>query len=260
MPQKKSFKEKLKSFGVYLKGIIFPRNIKCIFCGDELNGTEANSTCNQCLHTLPYIKNACPRCGGEISEENSGVCIDCKINNYHFKNAFAVFNYTDNVLNTIHKFKYSGKKYLAKPLAEILAQYINSKNVLPDIVTFVPIHESKLKQRKFNQSELIAKEFCSLTGYSCLNLCSKVVSTTSQTNLSFSERKENVKDSFKLNKEYKPVIKNKTILIIDDIFTTGATTNEVCKTLLLNGAKECYVLTLAHVSVTDINTNNQKQL
>lgn len=256
MAQKKSFKDKIKSFGKYLKGIIFPRNVKCIFCGDELIGTEMNLTCEDCMKSLPYISNPCPRCGGELTSENSGVCIDCKINNYHFKNAFAVFNYQDSVLNAIHKLKYNGKKYLAKPLAMFMAQAIATKNLLPDIVTSVPLHTQKYKQRKYNQAELLAKEICSLTGADYIDLCEKVVNTPSQTSLSFTERKANVKDSFKLYKQHIPKIKGKTILIVDDVFTTGATTSELSKTLLLKGAKDCYVLTLAHVNINKTNPSN----
>ena len=259
MAQKKNFKDNFKSFLKYLKGIVFPQHIKCIFCGDELNGTEMNFTCEDCLKSLPFISNPCPRCGGEIAEENSGVCVDCKINNYHFENAYAVFNYQDNVLNAIHKLKYNGKKNLAEPFAMFMAQAIATKSLLPDIVTSVPIHNAKLKQRKFNQAELLAKEVCSLTGLDYIDLCEKVINTPSQTSLTFSERKANVKDSFKVIKQHIPTIKGKTILIIDDVFTTGATTSELSKTLLVKGAKECYVLTLAHVNINKTNLSNQKQ-
>ena len=256
MEQKKNFKEKLKTVGKYFKSILFPCNIKCAFCGEELNGTEMNCTCLNCLNSLPFIKKSCPRCGGEIAEENSGVCIDCKINNYPFKNAYAVFNYTDSPLTAIHKLKYNGKKYLTKPLAQFLAQRFAIENVVPDIVTSIPLHSDKLKQRRFNQSELLAQEFCLLTGYTYCNLCEKVINTPSQTSLSFTARKDNVKDSFKLIKQHKHEIKNKTILVIDHVFTTGATSSEICKTLLDSGAKEGYVLTLAHVNLKNINPNN----
>ena len=85
MAQKKTFKEHFNRFTTYLKDIIFPRNIKCIFCKDELNNNSLNSTCEICQNKLPLITHCCPRCGGVLSNEAMGVCIDCKINNYKCK-------------------------------------------------------------------------------------------------------------------------------------------------------------------------------
>jgi len=255
MPQKINFKEKFNKFAKYLGDIIFPRDIKCIFCGEELSNRSYNSTCEICYSILPFIKKSCPKCGGVVTEENSGVCVDCKINNYDFTMAMSVFEYVDKPLNLIHKFKYNRKKYLAKPLGAYLAQRLITENINIDYITFVPIHESKLKVRKFNQAELLAQEVSTLLNIPLLPLCKKIVNTQSQTELSFKQRRANIKDSFAFNKEYKSTIKDKNILIIDDVFTTGATCNEVSSTLLKAGAKNCYVLTLAHVKVNPISNS-----
>ena len=87
-------------------------------------------------------------------------------------------------------------------------------------------------------------------------MCNKITNTISQTELNYSERKANVKDSFKFIAEHKNTIKDKSILIVDDIFTTGATTSELSNVLLQAGAKSCHVLTLAHVSVNKSKSNN----
>lgn len=255
MTQKINFKDKLHKFTNYFSNIFFPRDVKCIFCGDELSNREYNSTCEICYPILPFIKKSCPKCGGAVTEENSGVCVDCKINNYDFTMAMSVFEYVDQPLNIIHKFKYNRKKYLAKPLGAYLAQRLVTENLNIDYITSVPIHTSKLKQRKFNQAELLSIEVSSLLSIPYLPLCIKKINTPSQTNLSFKDRRANVKDSFEFNKEYKSTIKNKNILIIDDVFTTGATCNEVSTTLLKAGANKCYVLTLAHVKVEPISSN-----
>lgn len=249
MPQKKNLKQTFNKIGSYLKGIVFPRDIKCIFCGEELDNTSLNSTCQLCYNALPFIVNPCPRCGGTIKEENSGVCQDCKRNNFNFTQAISVFDYKDDILKTIYKLKYSGKKYLAKPLAEFMAQKFALTNIQPDYITFVPAHANRIKTRGYNQSQLIAEEFSKLTQCSILELCSKIIDTPSQTNLSYKERRENVNDSFSFNKEHKNKIKDKTILIIDDTFTTGATTSELSSVILKAGAKQCFVLTLAHVNI-----------
>lgn len=255
MPQKINFKEKFNKFTKYLSDIIFPRNVKCIFCGDELSNREYNKTCELCYPILPFIKKSCPKCGGAITEENSGVCVDCKINNYSFTRAISVFEYIDKPLNAIQKLKYNRKKYLAKPLGAYLAQRLVTEIINIDYITFVPIHETKLKIRKFNQAELLAKEVSSLLNIPLLPLCNKIINTKSQTELSFKERRANVKDSFAFNIEHKKQIKGKNILIIDDVFTTGATCDEVSSVILKAGAKNCFVLTLAHVKVEPISSN-----
>ena len=162
--QKKNLKEKFNKFGKYLKDIVFPRNIKCVFCKEELNQNEMNSTCEVCLQTLPFISKACPKCGGVLPSEAIGVCVDCKINNYDFISAFSVFEYKNEVVSIIHNLKYNGKTYLAKPIARYMAQRLASENVSIDFLTSVPIYKDKLKLRGFNQSELIAQEIGELLG------------------------------------------------------------------------------------------------
>ena len=256
MEQKIKFKDKLQKFKHYLSDMFFPRNIKCVFCKDELNNNEFNSTCELCLSSLPFINKACPRCGGVLPSEATGVCVDCKINNYEFVQAFSVFEYKNQVSKVLHDLKYNKKKYLVEPIAKYMAQKINILNISVDLITCVPIHKDRLKLRGFNQSELISKEISKLTNIPFYNICEKFINTKSQTELGFSERKENVKDSFKIIRSNKHLIKDKNVLVIDDIFTTGATSNEVCKVLLNAGANNCYVLTFAHVNIERIKKDN----
>lgn len=234
----------------YILKLIYPNHIKCIFCGDELNQNSKNDTCEKCLKILPFISNACDRCGEPIRVQDKGVCLNCKNKNYNFVKAMSVFAYTDKVLQAIHGFKYSGKKYLFKPFAKYLLEFFASKDIKVDFVVDVPMFETREKERGYNHAKLLAEEFCKLTNLPYVDCCVKIVENSSQTNLSFSERAENIKDSFAVKKEFIKSIKGKTALIIDDVFTTGATVNEVCKVLLKSGVKECYVLTLAHTVIS----------
>ena len=246
MPKKK-IKASFMRFVQKFRNLIFPQDIKCIFCKEELNNHSMNSTCEICLNSLPYIINSCPKCGGVLSTETMGVCFDCKRNNYSFEQAFSVFTYENSVLNAIHTLKYFGKKYLAKNFAYFMAQKIQTENISFDYITCVPMFKDKQKERGFNQSELIAEEISKLLNVEYLPMCKKVVNTSSQTQHTFSERKANVKNSFKFISNFKPYIKNKNVLIIDDVFTTGATCDELSNVILKAGANKCYVITLAHV-------------
>lgn len=249
MKQKINFKEKLNKFGKYLQDIVFPRNIKCIFCGEELNNKSTFSTCENCWQTLPFITNPCAKCGGNLNEEDESVCKMCKTYNHNFVQAFSVFEYRDNVLNLIHKIKYKQKQVLIKPLVNFLADKFMSENLQIDYITYVPMFPTKEKERGFNQAKILAEEFSSLVNIPCLDLCVKTINHPSQTHLTYKERQQNVKDTFQINKELKNLIKNKNILIVDDILTTGATSNELSKTILAANAKCCYVLTVGHVEV-----------
>lgn len=242
-------KNKLKSFKDYLINLIYPNHIKCIFCGDELNQNSYNDTCEDCFETLPFISHCCDRCGDKISEDSFVVCNKCKNINYDFIKARSVFEYNDKLIKAVHGFKYADKKYLYKPFAKFLAEYYSTNDMFADYVVCVPMFKTKEEARGYNQAKLLAEEFSNITKVPFVDCCSKIVDNESQTTLNFKNRQQNVANTFAFNNKYKKKIKDKSILVIDDIFTTGATSNEVCKLLKENGAKECYVLTLAHTTL-----------
>ena len=106
----------------------------------------------------------------------------------------------------------------------------------------------RIKIRGYNQSVELAREFCKLAQLPYVDYATRETNNPSQTELSLKERKENVKDIFKLTNQ---AIKDKNILIIDDIYTTGATVNELAKLLKRANAKSVYVLTVGHSLMTD---------
>ncbi len=237
---------KIKEIKNFLLDMLYPRHIKCIFCGEELNEKSYNDTCEKCLKELPFITHSCLRCGGPIGESNDGVCLNCKANNFEFKLARSVFSYKDKIISVIHKFKYGGMKFLEEPLGNYLCEYFSTWDINPDIITSVPLNDNKLKRRKFNQSECMARILSNRNNIPYFNLCTKIVDNISQTELNFKERKENVKNVFRFNSEYKKEIKDKIVLIVDDVYTTGSTCNELSKIIIEAGAKEVFVITLAH--------------
>lgn len=226
--------------------LLYPRHIKCIFCGEELNEKSYNDTCETCLKTLPFITHSCSRCGAPVALDNDGVCLNCKANNFDFNLARSVFAYSDKVVAVVHKFKYSKMKFLYEPLANYLCEYLSTWEISPDIITCVPLYVSKQKKRGYNQSELMARRLAGKLNIPFHILCTKIVDNMSQAELNLKQRKENVKGVFKFNSEYRRMIKDKSILIIDDVYTTGSTSNELSKMIKSNGAKGLYVLTFAH--------------
>lgn len=235
---------------------MYPKNIKCIFCAEELNQNSHNCTCENCLRTLPYITKACSRCGTQLNCEEHGVCFRCKTANYNFVQARAVFVYKDYPLGVVHNFKYNKKKYLCEYIVNYLAEEYARWNLIADFVTFVPMFPIKEKERRFNQAKLMAERFAEIAKVSFIDCVEKIKDTKSQTDLTAKERADNIKDCFKFKSEFKKGIKGKTILIIDDVVTTGATTSELSKVLLQAGAKECYVLSFAHTQLLPMEHEN----
>ncbi|MFQ6752122.1 MAG: ComF family protein [Clostridia bacterium] len=252
-------KNRLHKFGKYILDTLFPSDIKCMFCHEELNQDEHNNTCIRCQKILPYINRFCPRCGAPISENNTGVCVNCKINNYDFVSARSVFVYDDKIMQIIRSIKYDSKKHYIPPLAKYLAELYATMNISPDYVTCVPLHTNREKARGFNQSKLLAKNFSDLTFLPFIDMTDKVVDNVSQTTLGYTDRVENVRDVYKLKPEMKKIIKNKKILIIDDLLTTGSTASELSRILMNGGATACYVLTIAHGDTEKLDKNEEKQ-
>ena len=234
---------KIKEFAL---NILYPKHLACIFCDEELDDSASNDTCYECLYSLPFIQEGCARCGAKTADNNDGICLNCKANNFNYDLARSVFAYKNDVVNAVHKFKYSSHKYLYEPFGNFLSKYLAMWNISPDFITSVPLHKNKEIERGFNQSKLMAEIVSKNFAIPYIDICEKIVDNSNQAKLSLKERRENVKDSYKSIPKINKIIRDKTILLIDDVYTTGSTVSEVSKIIKYAGAKTVYVLTLAH--------------
>ena len=164
----------------------------------------------------------------------------------HFENHYYIFKYDNLIRKLIIDYKFNEKPYLYRSFLEFLnnyqKEYIQFK--IYDIIIPVPISKKRKRERGYNQSLLIAREISSKEKIKLGDkVISKVKNNNTQSKLNKEERAENVKNVYKItnNKE----IINKNILLIDDIFTTGATLNECSRMLKQAGAKKIDVLTIA---------------
>lgn len=234
-----NFKEKFNK----LLDNIFVNDFKCIVCGKEILRNSRYSMCKDCLAKLPYIKKYCEKCGESIVSGN--LCLNCKRELPKITQNFSVFDYSKPINYLITNLKYDNKKYIANYLSNFLVDKFIESNIKVDFVIPVPISENRLKIRGFNQAELLCSAFNEkLNMEVCPNLVSRIVDTISQTSLSRKERLTNLTNTFKVNDKNK--IKGKSILIVDDVYTTGATINEIAKVLFKAKAKNVYGLTVAH--------------
>ena len=211
---------------------LFMTNHSCVCCGREIPDGTTFMLCEKCKSKMePISGNICQKCGDVVSAESVKVCDLCKDANYVFENNFSCFYYTDTASKIIKKYKYNSRKYYAKYIAEMMISGgFDFEKV--DVITFVPMGKNRKRERGFNQAEEIAKELQKITNKEMLPLLEKVKESPNQAKLSQSERRKNLLDSFDVLKENATKIKNKKIVIIDDVFTTGTTLNECSKVLL----------------------------
>lgn len=191
-----------------------------------------------------------PKCEVCKSSSKEALCQDC-FNSVKFMKPHlgihSVTSYDDVVRSALHQLKFNNKKRLAQPMGLLMVQYLSQTMHLDlkeiDVLVPVPLHPNRLKQRGFNQARLIALSIHQYFGITVENALLRIIDTKPQFDLSRNERFENVKGAFAMNKASH--IFNKKILLIDDIYTTGATIAECANTLRAAGAKRTDILTLA---------------
>ena len=231
--------------------LLYPKT--CPIC----NHKTSDHFCSDCWDKIEFIKPPlCPKCGRPFASDISlsyspdHLCSECRDTKTYFDRAAAVGAYEGTLAEAIHLFKYRHKKGLGRALGRIMVEHISSNPslfTLPSIIAIpVPLHPKRLREREFNQSLILTKEISNVFKIPILvdNL-HRILWTRPQIELKGEERLVNVKGAFAL-KNHK-AIEDKSILLIDDVYTTGATVRECSKVLKKAGAKEVYVFTLARV-------------
>ncbi len=234
------------TLGGALLNVIFPP--VCQLCEDDILAGPLCSGCYEAFTENLLKGPLCTLCGEPFTTTSGAdhTCGDCITGRMPFALARSAYTYKSTVLKAIHKFKYNGKTILARPLGQLLAASATELSITPDIIVPVPLHKTRLKRRGFNQSLLLAKEVSRHTGTALdyLNL-QRTLYTTPQITLKANARERNVSGAFSLKNS--AAFKGKKVLLIDDVFTTGATVKECSKVLAKAGA-EVNVLTLARAS------------
>lgn len=218
----------MEKFNKFLN-LIFPPDIKCIFCGRDINHFYERPFCDKCASHLPYnIGNRCHICDEPIGNE-AIVCDRCQTTKHYFKRAYCPFTYDNMVRASLLSYKMEGKKYLALPFALLIEKYMHDSITNFDVIAYVPMTTISEKARSFNQSKLLAEELSKLTHLPVVHCLKKNFDTKQQKELNYKGRAENLKDAFSVVD--KTSIKNKRVLLIDDIITTCATVDECSKAM-----------------------------
>ncbi len=229
--------KKIKSIKKNILDSIYPP--VCINCKKRIENQE-KLLCDNCFNLI-HINNSfmCPKCNARKTNYK----IEC--HNTKFILAPACF-YHEPIPALIHSYKYKRLQSIKKILSSLIIVYINNLNLeIKDFyISYIPLHHKKERRRGFNQSKELAKIVSNYFNIPIIKTLEKIEDKESQTTIRNSwNRFTNVKNTMQLNMGVE--IKNKKILLIDDISTSGATLNEASKILKSEGAKKIIGLVVA---------------
>lgn len=239
---KNKFKAFFSKLATAFEDALFPKDCTCDVCGAELIADTRVRLCSHCVDTLPFVgEHICLYCGMPLKDE-SDYCNRCQYSRQEFSKNRAPLVYDGDVKRLIYAFKFNQKKYIAETLGALMADEYLKRSMDADIIVFVPMTKEEEKKRGYNQSELLANEVGKRLNMPVLPALVKIRSTSAQKELKGKDRATNLEGAFACVFDQ---VKNRRILLIDDIFTTGATANECTKTLLKAKARDVSVLTSA---------------
>lgn len=227
---------------------IFPSNIYCIGCGSMIDASRPYSLCDRCIRRLHWIgERTCEKCGKALPDQYRGrTCYDCMTYEHCFTKGYSCLTYGMYERELIFDLKYNGKGYVAEKFGDMLYDRISCEDICPDVIIPVPVSRKKLKERGFNQACLMAERLSYRMGVPVdMKVISRRKDTRPLRGMTPLQRMEMLDGAFALYPWSERRINGKTILLVDDIYTTGATADACSRILSEGGAKEIRVLSLA---------------
>jgi ComF family protein len=233
--------------------LVFPS--VCLFCESV---SERKTVCDICLSDIRFIKERviCLKCGvpfgftpehthkSSMDSVSGHLCGRCLLDEFYFHKARSVAFYEGLLRDILHKFKYEGKLNLGDVISDILIENFPNDLDEVDIIIPVPLHISKLRRREYNQSVVLGMNLAKHLKVSFNPfVLKKIRDTRPQVEIkNEDERRKNIKGAFSVVDSEK--IRKRSVLLIDDVFTTGSTINECTRTLLGAGALRVQAITL----------------
>ena len=222
----------------------FPHS--CVSCGVRTDEARYTHLCPGCAEYLAasgaVIQSPCVKCSAPAYTDTPGLCYDCSIGAFSFTRNTSMLSYKNPVIrDMVLSFKFESDKLTGRDLAGLLEapirDFFSTRQF--DLITSIPLSRQSLKARGYNQVDYILDRL----NIPHTGLLERKEHPTHQSRLSQKERRESVRGQFPLIPGARPLIRDKKILLIDDIFTTGSTVEEGTVTLLAGGAREIEILT-----------------
>ena len=223
--------------------LVYPR--RCPICDEIIIHKELN-LCRECQGKIMWIKEPrCKKCSKEISSHEAEYCYDCIVKNHTFHEGIAGFSHDKYLRNSIYRFKYKNKREYAGFYTQIIINLHKHKILSWDaqVLVPVPLFPKKKLHRGFNQSQELGHLLSKELGIPLdTNLLHRIKNTNPQKELNSMQRKKNVENAFIIPNK---IVQYKNIIIVDDIYTTGATIDSCAKVLLRAGAEKIYFITIS---------------
>lgn len=237
------WKETVKWLTEAAADLVFPK--RCVLCDEIIPfDRRKEGICDRCRSKIRYIREPfCMRCGRQLGKDQEEYCKDCSREHVFLQNV-TLYDY-GSIADSLFRFKYRGRREYARFYGEELYRGYREWLAVrkPDALIPVPCHSSRRRQRGYNQAELLAEALSAVSGIPVKkDLIQRIHKTGPQKNLTLRERQNNLKKAFKICQND---VKLSTIVIIDDIYTTGSTMDAMAEELHRNGVRKIYGMALA---------------
>ncbi len=222
---------------------LYPR--RCPICGNVVKDKKALA-CGGCIRQLPYIDDRyCFRCGKQLEDGAEEYCPDCRSRGHLFAAGRSVWIHGGPIGKAVYQFKYGGKReyglFFAHEMARRWFPFLQANRI--QAVIPVPLHKARYRERGYNQAGILAGHVGKLTGLPVYEKCLvRVKNTLPQKMLGGGERQRNLENAFQMA----DALPASRILLIDDIYTTGATLDWCSAVLLRAGAESVYFCTVTN--------------
>lgn len=249
----------IRKIGNTALDLIYPQGLYCISCGKITDDERTYGLCNDCMAAAGWnTGRRCEKCGKALSDNDNGpLCFACRDSGsgggaHCFDKGYTCCAYSSVAQSVIFAFKYGSRSDIGERIGEILYDRMLSEfgpdelAGMYDFLIPVPIHREKQKRRGFNHAALMAESFAKRSGISCeQDLLIRVRDTKPMKGLGPEERKANISGAFSIRERKRSLLYGARVLLIDDIFTTGSTIDEIASLLKENGASRVDFLAYA---------------
>lgn len=228
----------VKQFLSAVEDLLYPP--ACPLCRTVLP-IRSGAVCDVCRAKISYVQTpVCLRCGKEVMDEEQELCEDCAAHERSFIRGFPAMNYVEPLPDSIADFKYHNRRdyavFYAQEIVRCHGQAILA--LAPEALIPVPVHREKLKKRGYNQAEILAQAMEDILHIPVdADIIERRVNTLPQKALDDAEREKNLKSAFHSTDK---IVKYKKVMLVDDIYTTGATIEACTRALKDKGIKEIY--------------------
>jgi ComF family protein len=224
--------------------LLFPA--VCPVCAERLGPGRRDPLCGGCWSAFTRLTPPwCERCGVPVTTGATGVCAACVATSPPFDYARAAAVYEGAMREAVHALKFGGRRSLARPLGDLMREYCGRFEVdRPDALVPVPLARGRERERGFNQAGLLAQRLADKLGIRMRpRWLVRLRMTAPQSDLSATDRHANVAGAFVAA----PAVRDRHVVVVDDVMTTGATVAECARALRRAGARRVGVLVVARV-------------